>query len=107
MRVETADPRSMIFVWFSLQWSHAHVRVETAQWSLAITAASGFNGATRMCAWKLCVYIVTSPRIKGFNGATRTCAWKRLFGVLVKKRYKSLQWSHAHVRVETTCSSAR
>ena len=36
-----------------------------------------------------------------FNGATRTCAWKPWKFASLVPASCVLQWSHAHVRVET------
>src|ERR1700730_1595536 len=87
--------------------------------------ASGFNGATRVHAWKLdserqvnvtfwasmeprvftrgndAVPFSTDGLISCFNGATRVHAWKPGQWYWVKEPKYQLQWSHACSRVET------
>src|SRR5882672_11299257 len=52
-RVETTPTGSILLKDYVLQWSHASSRVETAQGSKCyLNHPPGFNGATRLHAWK-------------------------------------------------------
>ena len=103
------------------------MRVENAPLVFSSRHLPGsFNGATRTCAWKLgpgtrdedISLASMEPRARargngqardkfgsrwfGFNGATRTCAWKPYQLAIDHILSWTLQWSHAHVRVETS-----
>ena len=124
MRVETTSRAGLAGPMDQLQWSHAHVRVETLVWRVQ-------KDFFDQLQWSHAhVRVETSARFRPrqsslcFNGATRTCAWKRDRDNRLRQRLAAsmeprarargnkilaaiiapcsvLQWSHAHVRVET------
>ncbi len=79
----------------------AFTRGDTGSGSGGARSLSGFNGATRIHAWRPHYHPRPGHARPRFNGATRIHAWRPNPAAKLKSLRLALQWGHAHSRVET------
>src|SRR5437764_1266031 len=86
-----------------LQWSHAHLSVETPASGLCCPRLSSASMEPRSDERGNATSVAGAPLVNcGFNGATLISRWKSSLASLPRPSSTLLQWSHAHLSVETS-----